>query len=113
MRGPFERLKYDLRRLWECPLCKKRERTNGQVTSLFCRCSTADGGGAPTCMQLLEANGHRTVPAIVLNHPVENISRPEVADSASELSEHPVNTEPLLPSNALASDAASSNEAAE
>ena len=27
MRGPYERLKYDLRRLWECPVCKHTNTT--------------------------------------------------------------------------------------
>lgn len=38
MRGPHERLKYDFRRVWECPLCHHRERTPGSVTSQFCPC---------------------------------------------------------------------------
>ena len=63
MKGPFERLKYDLRRLWECPLCKRRERSDGTVTSRFCVCP---GKGGPenqrTAMKLLEESGHRTVP---------------------------------------------------
>ena len=63
MKGPFERLKYDLRRLWECPLCNRRERSDGTVTSRFCSCP---GKGVPegqrTAMKLLEEAGHRTVP---------------------------------------------------
>ena len=63
MKGPFERLKYDLRRLWECPSCKRRERSDGTVTSRFCNCP---GKGVPdgqrTAMKLLEEAGHRTVP---------------------------------------------------
>lgn len=38
MRGPHERRKYDLRRVWECPDCHHKERTSGVVTSLFCGC---------------------------------------------------------------------------
>lgn len=38
MRGPYERLKYDLRRVWECPVCQHRERAGGHVTWLVCRC---------------------------------------------------------------------------
>ena len=38
MKGPYERLKYDLRRLWECPACHKRERTPGSVSSRHCLC---------------------------------------------------------------------------
>lgn len=64
-------------------------------------------------MQLLEANGHRTVPAIVLNHPVENISRLEISEQLPVLSEPSANTESLPPSKTPASDVASSNETAE
>lgn len=65
MKGPFERLKYDLRRLWECPSCKRRERSDGTVTTRFCTCP---GKGMPegrrTAMKLLEEAGHRAVPEI-------------------------------------------------
>lgn len=72
MKGPFERLKYDLRRLWECPLCKRRERSDGTVTSRFCNCP---GKGAPeaqrTPMKLVEEAGHRTVPEFQYQQPHE------------------------------------------
>ena len=65
MKGPFERLKYDLRRLWECPSCKRRERSDGTVTTRFCTCP---GKGVPdgqrTAMKLVEEAGHRVVPDI-------------------------------------------------
>ena len=38
MKGPYERLKYDLRRVWKCPDCHHHERSEGSVTSLVCRC---------------------------------------------------------------------------
>src|SRR6266404_1670407 len=38
MKGPYERLKYDLRRVWECPACNRRERTVGGVTFRHCPC---------------------------------------------------------------------------
>jgi hypothetical protein len=38
MKGPHERLKYDLRRVWECPVCTHKERTPGHVTTCLCRC---------------------------------------------------------------------------
>lgn len=58
MKGPFERLKYDMRRLWECPVCRHHERTGGQVTSLFCRCQQDVAPSERRCMKLL-ANGIR------------------------------------------------------
>jgi hypothetical protein len=63
MKGPYERLKYDLRRLWECPKCRRRERTEGTVTFRFCACQSQAGAlGVP--MKLVEEGGHRTVPPI-------------------------------------------------
>ncbi len=38
MKGPNDRLKYDLRRVWECPACHHRERTGGEVTFRMCPC---------------------------------------------------------------------------
>jgi hypothetical protein len=38
MKGPGERLKYDFRRVWECPVCRHRERTGGDVTFRLCDC---------------------------------------------------------------------------
>jgi hypothetical protein len=38
MKGPYERLKYDLRRVWECPVCSHKERTSGAVATRLCGC---------------------------------------------------------------------------
>jgi hypothetical protein len=38
MKGPHERLKYDLRRVWECPVCGHCDRTPGHVTTRLCDC---------------------------------------------------------------------------
>ncbi|MCE9546871.1 MAG: hypothetical protein K8T25_15445 [Planctomycetia bacterium] len=38
MKGPFERLKYDLRRVWECPVCHRQARTPGTGTASLCAC---------------------------------------------------------------------------
>lgn len=58
MKGPYERLKYDFRRVWECPACKRRERTDGGVTSRFCNCTTrgeaSREGAQPIPMKLIE-----------------------------------------------------------
>ncbi len=60
MKGPFERLKYDLRRVWECPVCGRHVRTGGHVTSLFCRCQEKLPPEERRCMKLI-ANGIRRV----------------------------------------------------
>jgi len=68
MKGPHERLKYDLRRLWECPLCKHRERTPGSVTFRHCLCQMKQADGRPVVMKLLEDGVQRTCPPIVIPH---------------------------------------------
>lgn len=75
MKGPYERLKYDLRRLWECPQCQRRERTDGSVTFFLCSCQTKSGG-QPIPMKLLEESGHRTVPSITAKVSEELLASP-------------------------------------
>ena len=53
MKGPKERLKYDLRRVWECPNCHHRERTSGSLTSRTCGCQD-DRGTKRIVMRLVE-----------------------------------------------------------
>ena len=38
MKGPFQRLRYDLRRVWECPRCRHKANTLGTVTAQLCDC---------------------------------------------------------------------------
>ena len=54
MKGPYERLKYDLRRVWECPLCHHRERSNGSTTSYLCRCQRKEKPPKQVWMRLIE-----------------------------------------------------------
>ena len=54
MKGPYQRLKWDLRRLWECPVCKRRERTAGTVTFRHCPCQMQKLDGKPVVMKLVE-----------------------------------------------------------
>ena len=37
MKGPFGRLRFDVRRVWECPVCHRRDRTGGDIVTLICR----------------------------------------------------------------------------
>jgi hypothetical protein len=53
MKGPHERIKYDLRRVWECPQCRHRERTPGDVTTMTCQCRPGTRG-EPIHMKLVE-----------------------------------------------------------
>ena len=54
MKGPSGRLKYTAYRAWECPVCRRRERTGGEVVHLLCACLTASDPARQTWMRLLE-----------------------------------------------------------
>jgi hypothetical protein len=68
MKGPYERLKYDLRRLWECPVCKRRERLPPSVTFRHCLCQMKQPDGQPVVMKLIADGVQRLVPPIVIPH---------------------------------------------
>lgn len=59
MRGPYERLKYDFRRVWECPVCHHRERTSGAVTSMFCPCQAKEDALKQRPMKLVDDGPRR------------------------------------------------------
>ncbi|WP_254513270.1 hypothetical protein [Anatilimnocola floriformis] len=61
MKGPFERLKYDLRRIWECPKCGAKVRTDGAATTQFCRCGKNNTNPAVP-MKLVGDGPRRLVP---------------------------------------------------
>jgi hypothetical protein len=54
MKGPRGRLKHDVRRVWECPACGKRERTGGQVVTRLCPCQADAAPPRQTWMRLVE-----------------------------------------------------------
>ena len=56
MKGPYERLKYELRRVWECPVCHHRERTGGNATTYLCRCQRKEKPVKQVWMRLIEDN---------------------------------------------------------
>ena len=59
MKGPFERLKYDLRRVWECPVCAHKERTPGGCTCCLCRCQADVPDAQKRWMRLVEDGPQR------------------------------------------------------
>lgn len=79
MKGPHERLKYDLRRLWECPACKRRERTPGSITFRHCTCRLKQLDGKPVVMLLLEDHIQRLTPAVNIQHPADEPAPPQPA----------------------------------
>jgi len=60
VKGPYERLKYTARRVWECPTCKHRERTEGSVTNQYCRCQQELPLLEQVGMQLIKDGVRRT-----------------------------------------------------
>lgn len=62
MKGPFERLKYDLRRVWECPQCGQKQRTDGTATTMFCKCKSSSG--PQVAMKLVGDGPRRLVPRV-------------------------------------------------
>ena len=60
MKGPYERLKYQLCRVWECPACQHHERTGGDVTTMFCRCQRKEPDAPSVCMKLIKDGAQRT-----------------------------------------------------
>ncbi len=100
MKGPYVRLKYDLRRLWECPACKRRERTSGSVTFRHCNCQAKQPDGRPIVMKLIEDGEQRTVPPIVIEHePAEPSAGPTAVLplESQSLAEPPAEQPPLGP----------------
>jgi hypothetical protein len=86
MKGPSERLKYDLRRLWECPICKRRERTAGSVTFRHCLCQMKQLDGKPVVMKLIEDGVQRIAPPVIIEH------EPPVACAIAEIPLAPTET---------------------
>ena len=68
MKGPYQRVKFDLRRLWECPVCNRRERTAGSVTFRHCQCQMQRLDGQPVVMKLIADGVQRLVPPIAIPH---------------------------------------------
>lgn len=63
MKGPAARWKFDVRRVWECPACQRRERTGGQVVNLLCDCQLRGESPHRTWMRLIEEERRPAPPA--------------------------------------------------
>jgi len=63
MKGPSGRLKFDVRRIWECPVCHRREKTGGNVVNRSCDCLAQNDPPRRTWMQLVEETPKRAEPA--------------------------------------------------
>jgi len=54
MKGPAGRLKFDIRRVWECPVCHRREFTSGEIVTLRCPCGDKAEPAQQIWMKLVE-----------------------------------------------------------
>jgi hypothetical protein len=54
MKGPGHGSQYDVRRVWECPVCQKRVKTSGSVVNLRCEACARNKTGDTAWMRLLE-----------------------------------------------------------
>ncbi|MFO0864986.1 MAG: hypothetical protein U0744_10100 [Gemmataceae bacterium] len=41
MKGPAGRIKYQAKRMWQCPKCRRKLLTGGDVSTLACTCQPA------------------------------------------------------------------------
>jgi hypothetical protein len=73
MKGPYERLRYNLQRVWECPICHHRERTSGSETFCLCPCQAALPPTQCVWMRLEEDGIRRAAGS------VDRLARPEAA----------------------------------
>ena len=95
MKGPYQRLKYDLRRHWECPACQRRERTAGTTTYRHCPCQLKKVEGQLIVMKLIADDVQRLVPPVKLHHePLAPAQHPESpprsrADSLPQIATSP------------------------
>ena len=62
MKGPGGRLKFDIRRLWECPACHRRELTAGDVVTRLCACSAKSEPPRQNWMKLIEQKPAKPAP---------------------------------------------------
>jgi hypothetical protein len=54
MKGPSGRLRHQVRRVWQCPVCQRREYTGGDVVNLACDCQAKAEPPRWTWMRLIE-----------------------------------------------------------
>ena len=52
-------LKNDVRRMFECPVCKRHRRGGGDVIAIECDCQVSNEGGSPVFMKLVQDEPHK------------------------------------------------------
>jgi hypothetical protein len=88
MKGPSERLKYDMRRIWECPICRHREGTGGNVTSRLCSCQEQVPATTRQYMRMVQDGARRVIePKVPVAQPDVTIVSTEIIVSATAVVE--------------------------
>ena len=83
MKGPGGRLRFDIRRVWECSVCHRRDLTNGDVVNMLCTCSARTDPPRQNWMKLIETKPARPVPPPPPSPPAEQVSAPPEAAQPS------------------------------
>jgi hypothetical protein len=55
MKGPSARARFAMWREWECPVCRRRERTGGHIVTRTCDCLAKNHPSQLAWMRLIEA----------------------------------------------------------
>jgi len=79
VKGPFERLRHNFKRTWECPECRQRRRTSGQSTSRACNCRVLAKTGDIVWMTLIRDAPQARCPIAT------NLSIPDMEQTAAEI----------------------------
>jgi hypothetical protein len=91
MKGPGGRTRFDLRRVWECPLCHRRDWTTGDIVFRACNCLAKTEPDRISWMKLVEREQALPVP-----HAETTIQPSEAINVAHAESTQPaeMNTQP-------------------
>jgi hypothetical protein len=90
MKGPSERLKYDMRRIWECPICRHRESVGGHVTSRLCSCQEQVPAASRRFMRLVHDGPRRLIepkPPAPLEQAAPSVATEVIVASAASVAE--------------------------
>jgi hypothetical protein len=63
IKGPRGRHGFDVRRVWECPVCHRRGWTGGEVVARQCDCRASENPPQKTWMRLVEEKPIQKPPA--------------------------------------------------
>lgn len=89
MKGPGGRLRFDLRRVWECPVCHRKDWTSGDVVNRLCTCSAKTDPPRQVWMKLVETKPAPPV-AEAPAGPVETTSKAPETGSISAPAADPI-----------------------